>query len=82
MSRLDLAFFSRREKSLRRGLEILVAVAAVVLPGGLLLVYVLWRIRRAQERQRQTVVAGNSLVPASRGAPINLQTASSRISPA
>lgn len=48
MSRFDLAFFNQREKSLRRGIEVLVALAALVLPGGLLLMYVLWLIRRGQ----------------------------------
>ena len=82
MSRFDLAFFTQREKSLRRGMEILVALAALVLPGGLLLLYVYWRIRRAQERQRESLAAPHGLLPASSAAPINVPNTSSRINPA
>ena len=82
MSRFDLAFFNLREKSLRRGMEILVALAALVLPGGLLLLYVYWRIRRAQERQRESLVAPHGLLPSSRAVPINVPDASSRVNPA
>ena len=82
MSRFDLAFSSQREKSLRRGMEILVALAALVLPGGLLLLYVYWRIRRAQERQRDSLTIQHGLLPASRAVPINIPDTSSRINPA
>ena len=82
MRRFHLAFFNQREKSLRRGMEILVALAALVLPGGLLLLYVYWRIRRAQERQRDSLTIQHGLLPAPRAVPVNIPDTSSRINPA
>ena len=55
MNMLAFGFVHRREKLFRRVVECLIALAALLLPGALPLMFVLWLLKRAQLGVRKPV---------------------------